>query len=287
MQTGYLTVCNMGLFGDNAVSFWMEDLTGILERFPLLECPHKQDFFAIYSVEQAEGDIYIDNQKIKLEPQKVIVVRPRCISNININKAAKGKLICFTEDFFSLRYNNNILHHFSFLEREALPYIRLNDTQIARWETLQLFVDSEFKTKGKETGKVLRSYLNILLFELERLYNPLGTPKEHSLRQEKIQLFQKLIDQNFKEKKLPSDYAAILNVSPNYLNKMCKEETGLTAGDLIRKQIVLEAQRLLLYTTDTINEIADKLGFENVSYFVTFFKKQANVTPEQFRRTEK
>ena len=128
--------------------------------------------------------------------------------------------------------------------------------------------------------------MNIFLFELERLYSPIGIVKNRNIKQDKIQLFEKLIEQHFVSKKLPSFYAAMLNVSPNYLNKLCKEETGQTAGDLIRKQITIEAQRFLHFTNYSINEIADKLGFENVSYFVTFFKKQTQKTPEQFRKEE-
>jgi len=39
----------------------------------------------------------------------------------------------------------------------------------------------------------------------------------------------------------------------NYLNKLCKEEIRQTAGDLIQKQIIIEAQRLLHFTNFTIN----------------------------------
>ena len=134
--------------------------------------------------------------------------------------------------------------------------------------------------------EILPVQLNIVLFELERLYNPTGFVKSKNLKQEKVHEFEQLIDKHFETKKLPSAYAELLHVSPNYLNKICKEETGQTAGDLIRKRITIEAQRLLHYTNYNINEIADKLGFENTSYFVTFFKKQTETPPEQFRKNK-
>jgi len=95
-----------------------------------------------------------------------------------------------------------------------------------------------------------------------------------------------MIEKKYKEKKRPSDYASLLCISPNYLNKICKEETGLTAGELIRKRIIIEAQRLLYYTNYSVNEVANKLGFDNASYFVTFFKKNTNQTTEQFRKNQ-
>jgi AraC-like DNA-binding protein len=237
-------------------------------------------------VEEAEGEIVIDNHKIRLDRAKAIIIKPRCINSIDINRKAKGTIICFTEDFFSLRYNNNILYQFSFLQREAKPYIRLTNEQQSKWGILIKLLSEEYSLKKRETKKVLRSYLNIVLFELERLHNPTGFAKSKNLKQEKVQEFEQLIDKHFETKKLPSAYAELLHVSPNYLNKICKEETGQTAGDLIRKRITIEAQRLLHYSNYNINEIADKLGFKNTSYFVTFFKKQTETTPELFRKNQ-
>lgn len=286
MQAPEITVCNIGLFGDGVRHFWLDELSDLLEKFPDLEFPHKQDFYSLFIVEQADGEIVIDNHKIRLDRAKTIIIKPRCISSIDINREANGKIICFTEDFFSLRYNNNILYQFSFLQREAKPYIRLTNEQKARWDILVKLLSEEYILKKRETKKVLRSYLNIILFELERLYNPTGFVKIKNLKQEKVHEFERLIDKHFEVKKLPSAYADLLNVSPNYLNKICKEETGQTAGDLIRKRITIEAQRMLHYTNYSVNELADKLGFENTSYFVTFFKKQTGTTPEQFRKNQ-
>ena len=143
--------------------------------------------------------------------------------------------------------------------------------------------DKEFVLGQSQAETVLRSYLNIILFELNRLYLPIGFLNSKNIKQEKINHFEILIEEHFKSNKMPSHYADLLNLSPNYLNKICKSETGQTAGALIRKRIVVEAQRLLQYTNLSVNEVANALGYENLSYFVTSFKKQVGQTPEQFR----
>jgi AraC-like DNA-binding protein len=193
-------------------------------------------------------------------------------------------MVCFTKDFFSLRYNNNILDQFSFLNRDANEFIRLTKDDLAHWKILLNLFEGEYILQKKETKNILRSYLNILLFELDRYYVPVVYTKSTNVKVEKIHVFEELIEQHFQTKKFPSDYAEMMNITSNYLNKICKEETGQTSGDLIRKRIMVEAKRLLHYTNDAINEIADKLGFENTSYFITFFKKEAEFTPEYFRK---
>jgi len=286
MQTVQVPVCNLGIFGDHSKKFWMGSLRNITQQCPILAQPHKHDFYAFLIPDNAGGEVRIDGQAVAVGDTMIIIIKPGCINTFALTENTTGTLICFAEEFFSLRYNNNILSQFSFLNREAQPDIALTHNQHIHLQKLLEFLSGEFKEERRESEKVMRSYLNIFLFEMERLYNPLQETKSPTLRQEKMHLFQKLIDRNFKEKKLPSDYAGMLNVSPNYLNKICKEETGQTAGDIIRRHIITEARRLLHYTNYSINEVADKLGFGHASYFVTFFKKQTHQTPEMFRRSQ-
>lgn len=284
MQISEIPDHSLRLFTGDESHFWMDDTANLLQRFPLLEYPHRQDFFMLLFIDDAEGEISIDSQKIRLDSAKVIFIKPRFISSININRKAVGKIICFTEDFFSLRYNNNILDQFSFLHDTSKLFVRLSEEEKNKWVYLLEIFYREFSLYSSGSVKVLRSYLNILLFDLQRLYDPLGLVVNNTPKQQKIKEFEKLIDKDFRLKKMPAAYADLLNVTPNYLNKICKEVTNYTAGDLIRKRIVIEAQRLIHFTNYSINEIADQLGFENASYFITFFKRQTNKTPEQFRR---
>ncbi|OOV17587.1 hypothetical protein [Flavobacterium sp. LM4] len=119
MQISEIPDRSLQLFTGDGSHFWMDNTVNLLQRFPVLEYPHRQDFFMLLFIDNAEGEISIDNHKIRLDNAKVIVIKPRCISSIDINRKAKGKIICFTEDFFSLRYNNNILDQFSFLHDTA------------------------------------------------------------------------------------------------------------------------------------------------------------------------
>ena len=116
--------------------------------------------------------------------------------------------------------------------------------------------------------------MNILLVQLERIYNPQKSAKVHNSKNEKVKEFEKLVDNYFRENKMPSFYAEKLNVTANYLNKICNKEAGKTAGDIIRKRIIIEAQRFLHYTNLSINEVAHDLGFENASYFITFLRNK-------------
>ena len=96
--------------------------------------------------------------------------------------------------------------------------------------------------------------------------------------------FQKLIAEHYRTFKLPKEYAELLYITPNHLNALCKDIIGLSAGELIREQVILEAKRLLINLDLSIADIADKLNFSDHSYFIKFFKKHEGLTPEKFRK---
>ena len=286
MQTSTVPVCSMDIFGSDIRSFWISDLTGLLERFPILELAHTQDFYMLCFLESGAGMIELDHYRIELDQSKAIVFKPNCISSIQLSYTSKGKLLCFHEDFFSLRYNNNILGQFSFLKADRIPYFRLSAMQRDKWTQLCQLIHQEYLKTDPNRSTVLRSYLNIILFEWDRLFSQLVQGNSKNQVNDKIIRFQKLVEEHYVEKKLPSAYAEMLHISPNHLTRLCKEEIGLTPGEVIRRRILLEAKRMLHYTSLSVKEIAEKLGFESNSYFVTFFKKDLGMTPEQFRRSE-
>lgn len=100
-----------------------------------------------------------------------------------------------------------------------------------RITSILTLLQEEFTSAQTTSVNILRSYLNILLEELERTYSSIPVPRTRNLAQDKIAAFEKLAAENFIAQKRPSGYAALLNVSTNYLNTLCKKETGHTAGD--------------------------------------------------------
>jgi AraC-like DNA-binding protein len=59
---------------------------------------------------------------------------------------------------------------------------------------------------------------------------------------------------------------------------------GVSAGELIRNRVLLEAKRMLTNPQLSISEISLKLNFSDNSYFTKFFKKLEDITPEEFRK---
>ena len=95
--------------------------------------------------------------------------------------------------------------------------------------------------------------------------------------------FLKLVSQHFLSVRKVSDYAEMLHVSPDHLNRIIKSNADKTASELIDEMLVMEAKAYLLHSKMTISEIAYKLEFTDPSHFNKFFKKICKTTPLQFR----
>lgn len=81
-----------------------------------------------------------------------------------------------------------------------------------------------------------------------------------------------------------SDFADQLNVHVNHLNRAVKEVTQKTTTQLISERILQESKLLLKHSSWNISEVAYSLGFNEVTHFNNFFKKQLNLSPTQFRK---
>lgn len=79
--------------------------------------------------------------------------------------------------------------------------------------------------------------------------------------------------------------AGLVNLSLNHFCKVFKGVTGKTFVDYIHTLRVQEAERLLRETDMPITDIADRVGFSNITYFGRVFKKVRNQPPSAIRRT--
>ena len=99
------------------------------------------------------------------------------------------------------------------------------------------------------------------------------------------QKFLQLINNYYIEKRTVEDYAELMNISAKYLSQTIKQTTGKNALSFINDRLVAEAKTLIQFTTLDISEIAYQLNFSDPANFGKFFKKHAQLTPLEFRKT--
>lgn len=92
----------------------------------------------------------------------------------------------------------------------------------------------------------------------------------------------KYIDDHYEEYLTVSEIARHIGVSLSYLSRIFKASTGNTIINYINEKKIEKAKDYLLNTDMKIYEIAEKLGFENTTYFSYFFKKYTGMSPKDY-----
>ena len=75
----------------------------------------------------------------------------------------------------------------------------------------------------------------------------------------------------------------MLGVSERQLRSACLKVAGMPPTQLVRKRVLLEAKRALLYSNMTVSEAAYYLGFSDPAYFSRFFARATGTSPRAFR----
>lgn len=138
----------------------------------------------------------------------------------------------------------------------------------------------EYKKQTLFSNANASAYLKICLSKI--LETVMSGTKDKEITK-KIEIVTEHIQKNF-DKPLSNELLAkLVGYHPYYLNRVFKQIAGDTLHQYILNYRLSIASELLLSTTKTIAEIAEKTGFNNQISFINAFKKIYRLTPTEFR----
>jgi AraC-like DNA-binding protein len=201
---------------------------------------------------------------------------------------ACGYMGGFTTQFLSNRnQSENLLSEYEFLNKWVAPRIELDQLAFSRQLTLFQRIYEEFSAPGHSTA-IIKAYLNAILAESLSLYENASrdiSPQNNSICN---RFLEELFNNRRGEKPLSvNEYAQILHITPNHLNKVVKGATGKSTSAWIEEAVMLKAKILLKGTDLPLGEVAAKVGIMDQSYFTRKFKLHTGVTPSDYRKEGK
>jgi AraC family transcriptional activator of pobA len=251
-----------------------------------LHAAHRHTFYHVVFFTDGAGSHTIDFEKFVVKPNQIYFMIPGQVHSWSFEGFTDGYIINFSDSFFqSFLLNASYLEKFPFFSGDVNDAV-INLPHDLHPQIKNLFEEiiKEWESSPMQTTDLMR-VLMLQVFIWVNRFSAGGSSKgPASYNQTLLKNFQKLIEVHYKSLKLPKDYAALLYITPNHLNAICKDLLGLQAGELIRNRTMLEAKRMLTNQQLTITEIAFELNFSDNSYFTKFFKKTEGVTPEEFRK---
>lgn len=279
------------LFTENAMNFQsfalkrMEDIYRDAQGAP--DSPHRHDFYTIIFIEQGEGIHFVDFAEYKIENQTIYFIQPGQMHQLVLTAEPVGWVISFTDEFLIAnsipeKLVNDI---YLFNDYGQSPPLQVDDQVLPVYQNLinqmNLFAGSLESYTMEAIGSLVKIFLiqSNNLCALRKSNNPqLIETGNHILR-----TFKQALNKNYKSAHMVSDYAEVMAITSDYLNKTVKNLTGISAKDHIQSKLITEAKRSLLFSTVTTKELAFELGFEEPAHFSNFFKKITGQTPSEFR----
>lgn len=248
--------------------------------------PHRINFYEILYITAGQGFHIIDFDAYPLQPPCVFFLSPGQVHFYQRLIPIEGYTLLFTEDFLLSTFGEVAsLYNFDFFHGvQQSPFLPINQNEEIFLLQLISEVYKEYSANYEFRGATLQAYLHILLVKLQRLILTKSRRPPPVRAQTLVQQFKQLVSLHYLSERSVQYYADQIGLSLSHLSAIVKDVTGKTPGQVIRKNVALEAKRLLVHTDQTIEQVSHKLHFKDPPYFGRFFKRETGVSPGEFRK---
>ncbi|MBN8826845.1 MULTISPECIES: AraC family transcriptional regulator [unclassified Spirosoma] len=172
---------------------------------------------------------------------------------------------------------------FPFWQFSANPLITIHDSLREPILNILNRLLDEYESKPSPNPAILGAYLFALFTELNAVETTSVAATQHSAIRF-TEKYTNLLSHYIYTHHKVTDYASMMAITPDHLNKCVKSTVGKTAQELLSDRIILEAKVLLKQTVLSVSEIAFKFSETNPSDFARFFKARTGLTPKEYRR---
>lgn len=262
--------------------FDIRSIEQVLGGKDVVQALHRHDHYFLLVLTQGEGVHECDFRPHELRPNTIYSMRPGQVHRLELRVGSTGYILQFKADFLAT------IEQGARLVLRRAGHVEVFHTDPDRYGELLILLDRIARAYAAQREgylHIVRAYLSAFLADLV-LHAPSLAPVSEvkGYAQERLEELLELIETQVYHTKEVGAYADLMHLSTFQLNAIAKAGTGRTCSELITDQIILEAKRYLLATTDQVAQVADRLGYEDPSYFIRFFKKHTGHTPEGFRQ---
>lgn len=266
-------------------AFGIRGVQDLLGGKDMVQDLHRHDYFYVLALEQGQGKHEIDFTSYPVRNHSVFFMRPGQVHQLQLTSNSTGYLMHFKSDFYhpTDKASEQLLRKASNKNLCALDAKRFG-----KLSAILKNIFREYRDQQEGYQAVIRFNLGIFFIELlrhQQSKNSLDGANTYTMQ--RLEAFLDLLDTHIFKQKQVSQYADMLHLSTYQLNAITKDALGKTSSEVINDRIIMESKRLLLATTNQVNQIAYHLGYEDASYFIRFFKKHTGYSPETFRNNFK
>ena len=239
---------------------------------------------------EGETSLTSNLQEFRLKKDSLFIFSPKHILQVQSNNRFKAHLIVIAPDFLK-RINIDTKRMMPlFLQFGSLPCMELTH---AESQSLRSFISMvELELKGSETdfsSEIIGGLIAVTIYKVGDILthylteHPEVDSPIHNRAEEYFRQFTELLGEHYKHERSVGFYARQLCITPKYLTTLIKRISGKSVSEWIDNYVILEAKTLLKYSNMSVQEIAYYLNFPNQSFFGSYFKRNAGMSPSQYK----
>lgn len=274
----------------------LHPLVSVVDMSELPEIRHSLKRFGFYCIflKQLEcGTILYGRSKYDYREGTLVCVAPGQVAGANdggVTTHAKGWILMFHPDLLrgtSLANKMRDYSFFSYTSNEALHTSeRERQTIIGCMREIR---EELHRPIDRHSKRIIASNIELLLNHCIRFYDRQFMTREvtnHDVLSRFEQLMTHYFDTSAEKQELPTVawFADKLHLSPNYFGDLVKRETGISAQEYIRQQIIERAKLLLVDGRMTVSQTAYALGYKYPNHLSRMFKQATGISPHEYKQ---
>ncbi|MBQ8526394.1 MAG: helix-turn-helix transcriptional regulator [Clostridia bacterium] len=237
---------------------------------------HYHPYYELYYLLEGSCVHLIGKNKYILKPGDWILIPCDAEHRVYYNTSPHERIL--------FRFTRNYIPY-SLLDKMYLfnlnPMYVANDNTRENIDNIMFRILSEYKNSDEYSDEIYKNLLFELLVYFIRKSSDGDIIKITDLITEHAIDY---INVNYAENITLEKLADLNDVSPGYMSRKFKSDTGVNISEYIRKVRIKQAKILLLETNDSISQISEKCGFTDSNYFSYIFKQEENISPLRYRK---
>jgi AraC family transcriptional regulator, transcriptional activator of pobA len=263
-------------------------------NFPIKSPLFRTSFYSVLILREGRGRYLVDDQSYVTRENTIYFTNPGHLKGFEVEETLQGYIITFSESFLKQYVHENILDEFPFLIAEVAPPSYPDREIFQIFDNLGSQLLQEYQSDSVYKYKVIGCLTVVLLLKIkERFWKAYDPLTEASTSSDITLTFKRNLEAHFRDLLTGrcdrlfqvQDYAQAQYLHPNYFSTVIKYKTGKSVNNWIAEKTIAEAKAMLARSSESVQEIAFRLGFKDAGHFSRFFKKHTKLSPVSFRQS--
>jgi AraC family transcriptional activator of pobA len=245
--------------------------------------PHRhRNLHQVFWIQQGGGTMQVERRRFPFAAPFLLLLPPGEVHGFRYEPASSGYVLTLTDAFLG---NCRGLVPDPWQPRESMTLgIRQGDPLKRALDLAFTQLERDFRWSGPGRGAAVAGHVLVVLSLLQRAVAAEASARQpRSPQAELVARFRRHLEDHFIDHAGLAEHCLRLGVTPSTLSRACRAVTGNSPLELLHERLMLEARRMLSYSSLSISQVAYALGFEP-TYFSRFFTRREGTSPLAFQR---